>query len=199
MTRPQRIHSEIRCQYPNSKSMQLISNTDGPEECRVELRSWRGRASPARASSRQDRTGEAEAKTLTVKIADLMAKRVISSRPHQTVGHVRDMMSRNRVHSVPIVGPENEPVGMVTTTDLARRVKDTSPVSRIMTRDIVVVPAYNDVSVAARVMRKHKIHHVIVTHEKQVVGLISSFDLLKLIEGKRFAVSNAPTPSKKRK
>lgn len=136
---------------------------------------------------------------MTVKIADLMAKRVISSRPHQTVGHVRDMMSRNRVHSVPIVGPENEPVGMVTTTDLARRVKDTSPVSRIMTRDIVVVPAYNDVSVAARVMRKHKIHHVIVTHEKQVVGLISSFDLLKLIEGKRFAVSNAPTPSKKRK
>ena len=136
---------------------------------------------------------------MTVKIADLMARRVVTSTPHQTVGHVRDMMARNQVHSIPIVGPENEPLGIVTTTDLARRVKDTSPVSRIMTRDIVVVPAYNDVSVAARVMRKHKIHHVIVTHEKQVVGLISSFDLLKLIEGKRFVMSNAPTPSKKRK
>ena len=136
---------------------------------------------------------------MTVKIADLMARRVVTSTPHQTVGHVRDMMARNKVHSIPIVGPENEPLGIVTTTDLARRVKDTSPVSRIMTRDIVVVPAYNDVSVAARVMRKHKIHHVIVTHEKRVVGLISSFDLLKLIEGKRFMMSNAPTPAKKRK
>ena len=136
---------------------------------------------------------------MTVKIANLMAKRVITSTPHHTVGHVRDMMTRNKVHSIPIVGPDNEPVGIVTTTDLARRVKDTSPVSRIMARDIVVVPAYNDVSVAARVMRKHKIHHVVVTHEKQVVGLISSFDLLKLIEGKRFVMSNPPTPSKKRK
>ena len=136
---------------------------------------------------------------MTLKIADLMAKRVVTSTPHQTVGHVRDMMLRNKVHSIPIVGPENEPLGIVTTTDLARRVKDTSPVSRIMTRDIVVVPAYNDVSVAARVMRKNKIHHVIVTHEKKVVGLISSFDLLKLIEGKRFVISNAPTPGRKRK
>ena len=136
---------------------------------------------------------------MTVRIADLMAKRVITSTPHQTVGHVRDMMSRNKVHSIPIVGPNKEPLGIVTTTDFARRVKDTSPVSRIMARDVVVVPAYNDISVAARVMRKHKIHHVVVTHEKQVVGLISSFDLLKLIEGKRFVMSNAPTPSKKRK
>lgn len=136
---------------------------------------------------------------MTVKIADLMSKRVITSTPHQSVGHVRDVMARNKVHSLPIVGPEKEPLGIVTTTDLARRVKDTSPVSRIMARDIVVVPAYNDVSVAARIMRKHGIHHVVVTHEKKVVGLISSFDLLKLIEGKRFVMSNAPTPSKKHK
>lgn len=136
---------------------------------------------------------------MTVKIADLMAKRVVTSTPHQSVGHVRDMMIRNRIQSIPIVGPDKEPIGIVTSTDLARRVKDTSPISRIMTRDIVVVPAYNDVSVAARVMRKHKIHHVIVTHEKQVVGLISSFDLLKLLDGKRFVMSNAPTPGRKRK
>lgn len=136
---------------------------------------------------------------MTVKIADLMSKRVITSAPHQSVGHVRDVMARNKVHSLPIVGPEKEPLGIVTTTDLARRVKDTSPVSRIMARDIVVVPAYNDVSVAARIMRKHGIHHVVVTHEKEVVGLISSFDLLKLVEGKRFVMSNAPTPSKKHK
>ncbi len=136
---------------------------------------------------------------MTVKIADLMARRVITSTPHQTIGHVRDVMARNKVHSLPIVGPEKEPLGIVTAADLARRVKDSSPVSKIMTRDIVVVPAYNDVSVAARIMRKHGIHHVVVTHEKQVVGLISSFDLLKLVDGKRFVMSNAPTPSKKNK
>lgn len=136
---------------------------------------------------------------MTVRIADLMAKRVVTATPHQTVGHIRSIVERNRIHSVPIVGTRNEPLGIVTTADLARRVKDESPVSRIMSRDVTVVPAYNDVSVAARIMRKNKIHHVVVTHEKQVVGIISSFDLLKLIEGHRFVAKGAATPAKRKK
>ena len=61
------------------------------------------------------------------------------------------------------------------------------------------MPAYNDVSAAARVMRKHRIHHVVVTHEKSVVGIISSLDLLKLVEGHRFTAKKAPAPRKARK
>lgn len=136
---------------------------------------------------------------MNIKIADLMAKRVITATPHQTVAQVRNVMERNRVHCLPIIGPEKEALGIVTTADLARRVKDESPVSRIMTRDVTVVPAYNDVSIAARIMRRHKIHHVVVTHEKQVVGLISSFDLLKLVEGHRFVAKNAPQARKSTK
>ena len=68
-----------------------------------------------------------------------------------------------------------------------------------MSDDVTVVPAYNNVEVAARIMRKRKIHHVVVTHEKKVVGIISSFDLLKLIEGHRFVAKDAPKPSKRGK
>lgn len=136
---------------------------------------------------------------MTVKIADLMAKRVITARPHHSVAHVRAMMEKNAIHSVPVVGPDNEALGIITSTDLARRLKETTPVNRVMTKDVTVVPAYNDVSVAARIMRKNKIHHVIVTHEKSVVGMISSFDLLRLVEGRRFVEKNAPTSSKKKK
>jgi signal-transduction protein with cAMP-binding, CBS, and nucleotidyltransferase domain len=46
-------------------------------------------------------------------------------------------------------------------------------------------------------MRNHHIHHVIVTHEQRIVGIISSFDLLKLVEDHRFVMKNAPTLSKK--
>lgn len=134
---------------------------------------------------------------MTVKISELMAKRVITAAPHHTVEHVRGMMERNRIHAIPIVGTNGEPVGIVTTADLTRRVKDQSPVSRIMSDNVTVVPAYNDATVAARIMRKHKIHHVVVTHEKQVIGIISSFDLLKLVEGHRFVTKSAPTASKR--
>lgn len=134
---------------------------------------------------------------MTVKISDLMASRVITAEPHHTVEHVRGIMERNRIHAVPVLGANKEAVGIVTTADLARRVNDRSPVSRIMSKNVTFVPAYNDASVAARIMRKRRIHHVVVTHEKSVVGIISSFDLLKLVEGHRYVAKNA-APSAKR-
>ena len=42
-------------------------------------------------------------------------------------------------------------------------------------------------------MRNHKIHHLMVTSEQKIVGVISSFDLLKLVEGHRFVMKNPPT------
>jgi CBS domain-containing protein len=134
---------------------------------------------------------------LTVKISDLMASRVITAEPHHTVERVRGIMARNRIHAVPVVGVNKEAVGIVTTADLARRVNDRSPVSRIMSDNVTVVPAYNDASAAARIMRKRRIHHVVVTHEKAVVGIISSFDLLKLVEDHRYVARNSAPASKR--
>ena len=133
---------------------------------------------------------------MNVKIADLMAKRVITAQPHHTLDHVRTMMERNRIHAIPIVGPDGEALGIVTTADAARNLKGETPVKRVMTERVYQVPAYNDVSAAARIMRKHKIHHVVVTHEKRVVGILSSFDLLKLIDGQRFTMKNSPSEKK---
>lgn len=130
---------------------------------------------------------------MTIKIADLMAKRVISATPHQTVAHVRGLMDRNRVHAIPVVGPDMEPVGIVSTADMARRLKDETPVRKIMSTEVKTIPAYNPISAAARAMRRGKIHHLVVTHEKRVIGMLSSFDLLKLVEDKRFTFKNEAT------
>ena len=133
---------------------------------------------------------------INVKIADLMAKRVITAQPHHTVEHLRGLMTRNRIHALPIVGPGGEALGIVTTADLTtQKFKNGTPASKVMTKGVHAVPAYNDVHVAARVMRKHRIHHAVVTHEKAVVGMISSFDLLKLVEDRRFVMKNPPDAS----
>lgn len=132
---------------------------------------------------------------MNVKIKDLMAERVITARPHHTVEHLRGLMARNHINAVPIVGPEEEAVGIVTAANLVAELEASSPISTLMTERVFTVPAYNDVHVAARIMRKHKIHHVVVTHEHQVVGIISSFDLLELVESHRFVAKNPPSAS----
>lgn len=136
---------------------------------------------------------------MNLKIADLMAKRVVSAQPHHTVEHVRALITKNRIHAVPVVGPDQELLGLVSTADLMANLKNGTPVSSLMTKDVRVIPAYNDVSAAARMMRRHKIHHAVVTHEKKVVGMLSSFDLLKLVEGHRFTMHAAPTKTKKKR
>ena len=128
-----------------------------------------------------------------------MSKNVVTTLPHKSIKHVKEIMRKNKISSVPVVNTENIPVGIVTSNDFRLDIKDNSPVSKLIFSHVYQVPAYNDVSVAAKIMRKHKIHHVVVTHEKEIVGIISSFDLLQLLDSHKFVMKNPPTPSKKKK
>ena len=135
---------------------------------------------------------------MNVKIADVMSDRVITAQPHHSVVHVRKLMHNNSIHALPVVSPEGEVEGIVTSHDLVDPQKDHAPISQIMSRDVYTIPQYNDVHHAARLMRNHRIHHVVVTHEKKVVGILSAFDLLALVEDHRFVMKNAPQQGGKR-
>jgi len=136
---------------------------------------------------------------MNVKIADVMVKHVVSTQPHKSIGHVKDIMNKNSISCVPVVNTDNEPVGVITSNDFKLNLNDSSPVSTLLSGHVYTVPAYNDASVAAKVMRKHKFHHLIVTHEKKIVGIVSSFDLLELLDEQKFVRKNPPTPNKKSK
>jgi CBS domain-containing protein len=135
---------------------------------------------------------------MNVKVRELMSESVVTAEPHHSVAHVRKMLERNKLSAVPIVDPQDRAVGIISATDLLPDLNGSSPVSAIMTEKVYCVPQYDDVSVAARVMRNHKIHRVVVTHEQKVVGVLSTFDLLKLVEKHRFVAKNPPTRAKRR-
>ena len=136
---------------------------------------------------------------MNVKVHEIMTGSVITAQPHATIAHVRVLMKRNKINSIPVVDTDGHPIGIVSSTDLVTEQKPNTPISRIMTENVLTVPKYDDVSTAARVMRNHKIHHVVVTHEQQIVGVLSSFDLLRLVENHRFVAKKPPTaPARKR-
>jgi len=134
---------------------------------------------------------------MTVKVQDLMSSNVITAQAHQTVDQIKGKMTNRSLSNIPVVSVDDTPIGVVSTSDLLAAKKEGTPISNIMTEKVYTIPEYEDVSVAARMMHNHKIHHLIVTQEQKVVGVISSFDLLKLIEGHRFVMKNAPTPKSK--
>ncbi len=135
---------------------------------------------------------------MNVKVHELMTASVVTTQPHASIAYIRGLMKRHKIGSIPVVDSDGHPVGIVSSTDLVTELKSAAPVSTIMTEKVLTVPKYDEVSTAARVMRNHKIHHVVVTHEKQVVGVLSSFDLLRLVENHRFIAKPPPTaPTRK--
>ena len=135
---------------------------------------------------------------MNVKVEDLMTRSVITAQPHQSIEHVRNMLEKNSISAVPVVDTDGHPVGIVSATDLVHDLKPGAPISQIMTEKVYTVPLYDDTSIAARIMRNHNIHRVVVTHEQKVVGVLSAFDLLKLVESHRYVAKNAPTASKRK-
>jgi predicted transcriptional regulator len=135
---------------------------------------------------------------MNIKVEDLMIASVITTHQHQTIGHVKDIMKRNGIHSLPIINNDQELDGIVTVNDLTDEISDDTHVSHIMTKNVLTIPKYSGIHIAARIMRNHHIHHLVVTHEKKIVGVLSSFDLLALVEKHRFISKNAPTKSSKK-
>jgi CBS domain-containing protein len=134
---------------------------------------------------------------MNVKVHELMTESVLTTEPHTPIERVRGILERNHISAIPVVDPDGRPIGIVSATDLLPSLKPDSPVSTVMTEKVYTVPKYEDVSTAARVMRNHRIHRVVVTDEQKLVGVLSAFDLLKLVEGHRFVAKNAPSESRK--
>ena len=47
-------------------------------------------------------------------------------------------------------------------------------------------------------MRNHHLHHIVVVDHHRVVGIVSAYDLLVLVEDHRYTEKQAPTPARRK-
>lgn len=134
---------------------------------------------------------------MNVKVADLMVENVLTLKSDDPIARARELVKDHDVGALPVVASDGEVAGIVSTKDLVGDLDGDTAVSDVMTYPVYTIPQYNDVHHAARLMRNHKVHHVVVTHERQVVGILSAFDLLKLVEEHRFVMKPAPGEKKR--
>lgn len=123
----------------------------------------------------------------------------MSTTPSQTVGRVRKVMHEHHISCMPVADAEGHAVGIVTATDLLAPGSDNRHVSQVMAVNVQTVPVYADVSLAAKTMRTHHIHHLVVIDEKKIVGVVSSFDVLRLVEDHAFKAVQPPDRPKHRR
>lgn len=132
---------------------------------------------------------------MSVKTEILMSADLVSITPETTVRQARETLASEGISALPVLAPSGALLGLVTATDILRTgvERDDQSVTAIMSEHVYTVPPYADVHVAARVMRNHHVHHVVVTKGEEVAGIISSYDLLQLVEEHRYVAKGKPT------
>ena len=139
------------------------------------------------------RANRPETEESGMRAADVMQKGVISVSPELSVLEFEEFLTSEEISGVPVSGTRGEILGVASKTDIIRVLSEEMSdqmrellqpdltVGDIMTREIVTVRPDEDVREVARRMIDGHLHRVLVVSSEDVVGIITTFDLLKLL------------------
>jgi CBS domain-containing protein len=121
---------------------------------------------------------------LSLKIADVMVKEVITLNDNVTVKEAAEIMNKFEIGSL-IITDKGKAVGIVTERDLLKRVVAegrsavSTKVKEIMTSPLVVVEPSMNLEEATKLMFQMKIKKLAVVDGKKLVGLVSLTDIAR--------------------
>jgi len=128
-----------------------------------------------------------------------MRTQVNTVKPHDTLLRVDEIFRNNPIHHLPVVDDDGKVVGMISKTDYCLvqdtftifRLKDAERinkdifrsllVSEVMSKPVVTRSPEDTIASAVDIFRENRFHALpVVNAKKQLVGIVSVFDLLGL-------------------
>ena len=132
-------------------------------------------------------------------VRDWMIDLVVYIDPDETVLNALSKMRRRYLNSLIISKTKgNQEYGIVTSTDICDKIvaqerdPSTTRISEIMTSPIIGISPEETIYDCAKLMNKHRIHHLPVVAEGKVVGMISATDFLVVAEALGHGESEQP-------
>lgn len=115
-----------------------------------------------------------------MQIFNLMTRDPITIEQHDRLSTAKAIMTAGNFRRLPVVD-EGRLVGIVTERDLHKYsgFLESTKVTAAMRTSLVTVTPYDSVEEAALLMLKHKIGGLPVVDEGQLVGIVTTTDLLK--------------------
>lgn len=114
----------------------------------------------------------------------VMTPNPVSCAPDTTVDEVARLMLENDCGEIPVIGPSNRPIGVITDRDIVCRIiaQGKNPVGwtaeACMTQPAITVAADDPLDEVVSVMEKHKIRRVPVVDELgRCTGIVSQADV----------------------
>lgn len=123
----------------------------------------------------------------------LMTTKVVLATPRTTLAEAARELGRLEVSGLPVVDVNGQVIGILTESDLLRALLEDIPVetlvTSIMTSPVVTVDEFTPADTIARLLRAHQVHHLPVTRQGVVVGLITPQEVIRY-----FVANELPVP-----
>jgi len=120
-------------------------------------------------------------------VKDVMSNPVITVDENASINHVAELMDKHELGCIIVTGKDGKPIGIITERDLVTRIlaKNIKPESvrakDVMTSPLITIEPDETINEAARKMNRLNIRRLGVTYKGQLVGLISSKDILSVM------------------
>jgi CBS domain-containing protein len=125
-------------------------------------------------------------------VQDVMQKGILSVSPELGLADFEQMLTSEDISGAPVMGSDDRLVGIASKTDIVRalseqagaRADELAPeltVEDIMTSDVVTAGPSEPVQDVARRMIDGRLHRVLVVEDGEVVGIVTTFDLLEAV------------------
>ena len=118
----------------------------------------------------------------SVLVKDIMNKALISVNPKTTSFQIAKMMEHGGIGAV-IVKENKIPIGIITNRDFATKIAAhnlsfSTPVEKIMSSPLVAISHNESILASAEMMNSKKIRKLAVSENGEIIGLITSTDLV---------------------
>lgn len=119
-------------------------------------------------------------------VGEIMSSPVVTAKDKTSVREIAKLMGKHRIDAVVITNKLNEPIGMVTGSDIVKKLVSRkrnllfSKAKHIMSRPVVTTARHVKLEDAARSMANRKVKKLCVVDEgNKVIGIVTSSDITK--------------------
>ena len=114
-----------------------------------------------------------------MRIEEIMSCPVTVTNRNNKVVHLKDLVKRKNINAVPVLEEDGTITGIISTSDVAKCHDENEIVQNLMSDRVHIVLKNNRVQDAAAIMVKHNVHHLVVMEDGQVIGIVSSMDIMR--------------------
>lgn len=137
-------------------------------------------------------------------VKDIMTTDLISVKENTTIRDVIKIFANNDISGVPVLDQDNILVGVLSINDVINNESSQAyfiipfkrdfelellensnfldhPVSTIMSKELYTIEPGDTIAQMAKIMYDKRIHRLIVTEYDKLIGVVTTFDVLKLL------------------